>query len=305
MRKLTITSKLTNRETMSFKQYLKEVSMIELLTPEEELLLTSRTEKGDEDAIAELVEKNLRFVISVAKKHSSQLNPLEDLVNEGNIGLIIAARKFNRSECVDKNGTPMKFISYAVWWIRKVVMEYLAKHGRMVRLPANKINSLSKLDKRVNELEQRETRSIDVYEIFEEFGVSMNITKENLEVLDVLNTYSMDSLDREVGTEDGVGSCLGDLISDDSVFGNSFKPTDHLIDDNHIRKEIDRVLDTLKPRDKGVMISLYGLDGNLPKTLEVVGGEIGLTREMVRQIKVKTLAKLKGKLNNSVLKYSC
>lgn len=294
MRILKIANKVTNRESESFKQYLRDISNIEMLTPEEEIELTKRTVLGDEEAIMELSRRNLRFVVSVAKQYASANNPLQDLVNEGNIGLIIAARKFDPNNTKGKSGGKMKFISYAVWWVRKTIMEHLSKHGRMVRLPANKINGLSLLDKKVNELEQREGRSIDIKEVIEEFG--SDISASNLELLDVLNTYSMDSLDRQIGDEDG-GTALGDLIS-----GEGYDSTDHLVNTTDLKSEINRMLNTLKERDKRIMIALYGLDGSIPQTLAEVGSVEGVTREMIRQIKEKTLKKLQAKLVNSSLK---
>jgi len=295
MRILKIGQKLTNRESDSFKQYLKNISAIEMLTSEEEVELTKKTVLGDEEAIMELVNRNLRFVISVAKQYASANNPLADLVNEGNIGLIIAAKKFDPENTKGKNGNKIKFISYAVWWVRKTIMEHLSKHGRMVRLPANKINGLSKLDKKINELEQREGRSIDIKEVIEEFG--SEISPSNLELLDVLSTYSMDSLDRTIGDEDGGGTALGDLIC-----GDGYDTTDHLINSSDLKNEVGRMLNTLKERDKRIMIALYGLDGDIPKTLAEVGSIEGITREMIRQIKEKTLKKLKIKLAEGLIK---
>lgn len=295
MRNLKITTKVTNRDSDSLNQYLKCLSSIELLTPEEEYVLAKKSFNGDEDAINMLVKSNLRFVVSVAKHYASANNPLSDLINEGNIGLIRAAQKFDPDN-KNKKGNKIKFISYAVWWIRKVIMEHLSNNGRMVRLPANKINNLSKLDKKVNELEQRECRSIDIKEVIEEFdGV---ISNDNLELLNVLNTYSMDSLDRQIG-DDESGSVLGDLIS-----GEGYDETDHLVNKLDVKLEVERLLNTLKDREKIIMVAYYGLDGKSPMTLAEIGNleDINVTREMIRQIKSKVLIKLKAKLKNSELK---
>lgn len=295
MRNLKITTKVTNRDSNSLNQYLKSLSAIVLLTPEEEYELAKKSFNGDEKARLELVEANLRFVVSVAKHYASSNNPLSDLINEGNIGLIRAAQKFDPDN-INKNGKKIKFISYAVWWVRKIIMEHLSNNGRMVRLPANKIGGLSKLDKKVNELEQRECRSIDIKEVIEEFGGE--ISDVNLEFLDVLTTYSMDSLDRQIGDEDG-GSALGDLIS-----GEGYDDTDHLVNKLDVKLEVARLLNTLKDREKRIIEAYYGLDGNLPMTLAEIGAEEGInvTREMVRQIKEKSLKKLKTKLENSELR---
>lgn len=303
MKQLVINARLTKRETLSFNQYLKDIADIEMLTPEQEILCTEKASRGDKKAIDELVRRNLRFVVSVAKQYATNQNPLEDLVNEGNIGLIIAAEKF-------KPEMGFKFISYAVWWIRKVIMEHLAKHGRLVRLPANKINSLSKLDKKVNQMEQKLGRNVNISEIIEEFeqelasdgktegSASYKKMCEEYELLDILNEYSMDSLDREIGGDEGGGTLLSDTISDTS----SFKPADHDMISQDIKNELSKVLDVLKPRDRKIMIALYGLDGNMPRTLKDLGDEVGITREMVRQIRQKSLIKLKKKLELSALK---
>lgn len=288
MKQIKITTTLTNRETESFKQYLKDISEIGLFTPAEELECSTKSSNGDLQARSELVRKNLRFVVSVAKQYVTSTNHIEDLVNEGNIGLIKAAEKFRPEMGV-------RFISYAVWWIQKIILEHLANNGRIVRLPVNKLNSMSKLDKKINYLEQRLCRNVDISEIISEFGNEM--PNDNLELLDVLTTYSVDSLDREISNDEGSSTTLGDLISDDS----GFKPTDNLTYDNDIKIEVDRILKTLKPRDKRIIIALFGLDGNPPMTLKEVGDEIGVTREMIRQIKEKTLKKIKHKIKSTTI----
>jgi RNA polymerase primary sigma factor len=295
MKQLTITTKLTNRENLSFVQYLREVSEIKVLTPEEEIVLTKKASKGDKQAIEELVKRNLRFVVSVAKQYATPQNPVEDLVNEGNIGLMIAAERFDPS-------TGFKFISYAVWWIRKIIMEHLSKNGRLIRLPANKINALSKLDKQINELEQKLGRSVSIREVMDNYNVDVDVldalsnygkSSSDLEALNMLSGYAMDSLDRELGHDEG-GSTLGDNVVDDT-----FDTNDHNLLYDDMKIELNKVLDILKPRDRQVMVALFGLDGSIPRTLKDVGDEIGVTREMVRQIKEKSLIKLRKRLNGS------
>jgi RNA polymerase primary sigma factor len=295
MKQLTITTKLTNRENLSFVQYLREVSEIKVLTPEEEIVLTKKASNGDKHAIEELVKRNLRFVVSVAKQYATPQNPVEDLVNEGNIGLMMAAERFDPS-------TGFKFISYAVWWIRKIIMEHLSKNGRLIRLPANKINALSKLDKQINELEQKLGRSVSIREVMDNYNVDVDVldalsnygkSSSDLEALNMLSGYSMDSLDRELGHDEG-GSTLGDNVVDDT-----FDTNDHNLLYDDMKIELNKVLDTLKPRDRQVMVALFGLDGSIPRTLKDVGDEIGVTREMVRQIKEKSLIKLRKRLNGS------
>ena len=178
-----------------------------------------------------------------------------------------------------------KFISYAVWWIRKIILEHIAKNGKMVRIPANKLNSLSKLDKKIAELEQMRGRRVDVQEVMEEFGNEIN--DDDFMFLDVLSTYNMDSLDRQVGNDDG-GSVLGELIAD-----NSFKATDHLLNDSNLADEITAILGVLPVRDREVMECLFGLNGNNPMTLKEVGDRMGITRERARQIREKSLRLLR------------
>lgn len=295
MRPLQITSRLTNRENLAFNQYLKEVSKIEKLTPSEEIELTKKVREGDEAALEELVTKNLRFVVSVAKQYANGQNPLPDLVNEGNIGLITAAKRFDPD-------SGFKFISYAVWWIRKVILEHITNHGRLVRLPANKMNSLSKLDKLTNQLEQKLSRHVTIVDILDEYAdteLKDEKNKRDYEALIALNLYHMDSLDRDITGAENDGISLGETLSDETIF----KPTDHDIVLNDIKNGLSTVLDTLKPRDRYIISSLYGLDGQIPRTLKDLGDELGITREMVRQVKEKSLLKLRKKLQNSELKF--
>jgi RNA polymerase primary sigma factor len=282
MKQFKVTASITKRENKSFKQYLKDVSMISMITPEEEILLTAKTSKGDKQAIDRLVKANLRFVISVAKKYATEQIPLEDLVNEGNIGLMKAAEKYSPDSGV-------RFISYAIWWIRKTIMEHITKYGKMVRIPANKVNSLSKLNQMVSDLEQKNGRQVDIREVASVY--SNEISSDDFMFLDVLTTYHMDSLDRSISYDDGGGTCLGDFLSDDNT-----KSTDHLLNDSDLRQEISKILDVIKPRDKRIMEALFGLDGKIPMGLKEVGEEVGISREMVRQIKEKSLRMLR---NNS------
>jgi RNA polymerase primary sigma factor len=291
MKQLVISTRLTNRESESFQKYLFEISQIPIFTPKEEVECTIKAAAGDKSAVQELIKRNLRFVVSVAKQYSTPINPVEDLVNEGNIGLILAAEKF-RPEM------GFRFISYAVWWVRKKILEHLAKDGRMVRLPNNKLSSLSKLDKKMIEMEQRLGRTVDISELIEEFDGQFDADAINL--LGVLSTYSMDSMDREIGGDDGGGTTLGDMLSDNTTF----ESPDNALINSDMKGDIIRLLDTLKPRDKRIMTALYGLDGNAPMTLKEVGEEIGVTREMIRQIRVKLLKKLKAQLIHSNIRNS-
>ena len=283
MKQLVITARVTRRESDSFQIYLKEIAQIPVFTPEEEAACALKASLGDEKAKEELINRNLRFVVSVAKQYAIAANPLEDLVNEGNIGLMKAAEKF-RPEM------GFKFISYGVWWIRKVILEYLAKNGRMVRLPANKINALSKLDKMITDLEQKLGRAVDIQEIITEFD--KDLKDVDYDEINTLSTFSVDSLDREIN-EDENSHTLGDLLADT----DTFKPTEHLLADADIKANITRLLSTLTPREKTVLCSIYGLEGEPRKTLQEIGEDIGVTREMVRQIREKCFAKLRKKVS--------
>lgn len=303
MNNLTITARLTNRDDISFKQYLREISAIKPFTPEEEFECAKKASDGDVAAIDELVIRNLRFVVSVAKQYVTAQTPLPDLVNEGNIGLITASKKF-------KPELGFKFISYAVWWIRKVIIEHLANYGRIVRLPANKLNSLSKLDKQIHLLEQKLGRDVSIIEVVDEFSSEMDLgfttsddseykkLKDEYQFLGVLSGYNVDSLDRQIGDgNDNNVSSLLEVIG----FEGSYEPTDTNINNMDVKRTIDYGLTKLKPRDKKIMVSLFGLDGTHPKALKDVGEEFGITREMVRQIREKSLKILENHLGKTEL----
>lgn len=275
MKQIKIAYKLTDRTNETFKQYLKEVADIPIFTPEEELICAKKAFAGDKKAIDELTRRNLRFVISVAKQYVTDNIPLLDLINEGNIGLYLAAEKFDPS-------LGHKFISFAVWWVRKVILAHISRDGKAIRLPSNKINSLAKFDKITASLEQKYERKVDVADVI---ASSNEFTSKEFMFIDTLSSYNMDSLDREI---DETGSVLSELFEDDT-----FKPTDHLVAETDVSYQLNKALMTLKPRNKMVIEALFGLNGQEPKSLEQVGDEIGLTREMIRQIKVKSLIKLK------------
>ncbi len=278
MKGIRITSKITNRENDSFKQYLNEISEIKMFTAEEEAECAKRASNGDKSAIDEMVKRNLRFVVSVAKQYESPNLPLEDLVNEGNIGLILAVQHYNVS-------TGFKFISYAVWWVKKLIMEYVDKNSRLVRLPSNKINNLKKYNKKVSELEQKNCGVVDQSDLIDDLESVMS--EDDIRDIQKISIMHFDSLDEYIGDGDSKSS-LYELISDDSV-----QATDQLLLKNDFKGHIYNILDKLKPRDKKIMIMLFGLDGSTPLTLKEVGEEVGLTREMVRQIKEKNLVIIK------------
>ncbi len=278
MKGLRITERFTSRESGSFKRYLNEISGIEMFTPAEEVECSIRIQNGDKNAVDEMVRRNLRFVVSVAKQYETATINLEDLVNEGNLGLILAAQQY-------KPSTGFKFITYAVFWIRKMILEYMAKNGRIVRIPSNKVNGISKLNQYISKLEQKHGRTVDISEVIDEYGASF--TTEEISDLQNISMFNFESLDN--GITDDNGSSLYDVISDSSE-----KATDHLVAETDMKKQISSILSTLKPRDKKIMISLYGLDGSSPMSLKEVGEQVGLTREMIRQIKEKSLSKLRA-----------
>ena len=287
MRKITINQALTNKESDSFSQYLKNLYDIKLLTPKEEKELIERIGNGDKTAIEELIKRNLRFVVSVAKKYVSGNIPLEDLVNEGNIGLITAANKYDPK-------TGYRFISYAVWWIQKSIMEYLAKYGKTIKLPANKINDVTKLEKQRHELEQKYGRKVDINEIIQEFG-SKEFDIDYYYKLNDLTMFNVSSLDVEIDSDSETSSTHLEMLYDDEE-----EETDNLLIKSDIKSDINKLLNHLSPRDKQIMVALYGLDGKIPQNLNDVGEGLNppLTRERIRQIKNKALKFLKHKLKH-------
>jgi RNA polymerase primary sigma factor len=279
MKSIKISERYTKRESGSFKQYLVDIANIKMFTPDEEAACSLRAESGDESAIEELVRRNLRFVVSVAKQYEAPNAPLEDLVNEGNMGLVMAAQQY-------KVSTGFKFITYAVHWIRKMIMEYIAKNGRMIRIPSNKINGISKLNQHYNELEQKLGRDVDLSEVIDTFGPKLS--NEEISELEAISSLRFESLDSAIDESDG-GSTLYDIIEDTNA-----QSSDHIVADQDLKRRIKSAINTLKPRDQAVMIDLFGLDGGTPMTLKEVSDKIGLTREMVRQIREKSLKKLRA-----------
>jgi len=282
MRVLRINQKITSRDVSSLNKYLKEVSDIPKLTNEKEVELAEKAVNGDQKAANELIIANLRFVISVAKQYATDKILLGDLINEGNIGLIRAIEKFDPTK-------GYKFISFSVWWIRKTIIEYMTNHGKIVRIPLNKVNDLSKLNKLVNKAEQESSYKVDLNQLIEENEKDFKST--DVSVLKLLGSFSVDSLDREVDTDEGNKTTALDLLAD---YGD--ENTDDLITQNDIKIEVNSVLNMLKPRDKKVMEMLFGIGEYRVMTLQEVGDELGLSKEMIRQIKNKSLNIMK---NNS------
>jgi RNA polymerase primary sigma factor len=283
MRQLKITKQVTNRDTVSLDKYLHEIGKVELLTAEKEVELAKRIRKGDREALEMLVKANLRFVVSVSKQYQNQGLSLPDLINEGNLGLIKAAERFDETR-------GFKFISYAVWWIRQSILQALAEQSRIVRLPLNKIGSINKINKAFNKLEQEFQRDPTIDEI----SKLMESSTEMIE--DALNFSNIHvSMDAPLRDEE-LTNMYDIILNEDSP-----SPDSELIDSS-LRKEIERSLSTLTEREGDILRYYFGLNGIPAHTLEEIGAEFGLTRERVRQIKEKAIKKLRNQYRNRLLK---
>lgn len=227
----------------------------------------------------------MRFVVSVAKQYETRDVSLADLINEGNLGLIKASKRY-------KVDTGFKFISYAVWWVRKFITEYLSKNARTVRLPANKINGLSKLNQKISSLEQKLGRSVDTEDVINELGEY--IGDDDIKSLHRLNSLSVESLDRNINEDSGNLTTLGDMLPDNDFFRSS----DHRVIENDTKIQIDSLLNSLSEKERAVIIAFFGLDGRQPMNLNEIGDMRGVTRESIRLIKEKALKNLKTKCAN-------
>ena len=285
MRQLKITKSITNRESQSLEKYLQEIGKVDLLTPEEEVDLAKRIKEGDQEALEKLTKANLRFVVSVAKQYQNQGLSLSDLINEGNLGLIKAAQRFDETR-------GFKFISYAVWWIRQSILQALAEQSRIVRLPLNKVGSLNKINKAFSELEQEFEREPSP----EELAEMLEITTEEVETtLGVAARHvSMDA-----PFVDGEDNSLLDVLEN----GGTPTTDSQLAYGESLRKEIDRSLSTLTDRQCDVIKLYFGIGVEHPMSLEDIGDRFGLTRERVRQIKDKAINKLRTKSRSKLLKH--
>ena len=282
MRQLKIIKSITNRESASLEKYLQEIGKEELLTVDEEVELAQQIRKGDRKALERLTKANLRFVVSVAKQYQNQGLTLSDLINEGNVGLIKAAEKFDETR-------GFKFISYAVWWIRQSILQAIAEQSRIVRLPLNQVGSVNKINKALNKFEQENERRPSV----EEISATTDIPEEKVD--DALKANSRHvSVDAPFSDDEG-GSML-DVMADTNA------PTvDNELLLESLREEFRKVLGTLKERERLVIKDFYGIDTQ-EKTLEEIGTRYGLTRERVRQIREKAIRKLRNNSNSQVLK---
>ncbi|MBQ8272002.1 MAG: RNA polymerase sigma factor RpoD/SigA [Tidjanibacter sp.] len=282
MRQLKITKSITNRESASLDKYLQEIGKEELITVEEEVELAQRIRKGDQEALEKLTKANLRFVVSVAKQYQNQGLSLPDLINEGNLGLIKAAEKFDETR-------GFKFISYAVWWIRQSILQALAEQSRIVRLPLNQVGSLNKINKAFGRFEQENERTPSP----EELADMLNLPKEK--VSDTLRVSG-----RHVSVDapfaDGEDNNLLDVL----VNADSPNADRGLINES-LATEVDRALDTLTDREKDIIKYFFGI-GCSEMTLEEIGEKFGLTRERVRQIKEKAIRRLRHSSRSKLLK---
>lgn len=283
MRQLKITKQVTNRETASLDKYLQEIGKVDLITADEEVELAQRIKAGDKLALEKLTKANLRFVVSVAKQYQNQGLTLPDLINEGNLGLIKAAKRFDETR-------GFKFISYAVWWIRQSILQALAEQSRIVRLPLNKIGSINKINKTYAFLEQAHERAPSAEEIAKELDMTVSDVKQSLK-----NSGRHISMDAPL--IEGEDSNLYDVLRS----GESPNPDKGLLHDS-LRTEIERALDTLTPREADVVKLYFGLGEQQPMTLEEIGETFDLTRERVRQIKEKAIRRLKHTARSKILK---
>jgi RNA polymerase primary sigma factor len=283
MRQLKISKQITNRESQSLDKYLQEIGKVDLLTADEEVILAKRIREGDQLALEKLTKANLRFVVSVAKQYQNQGLSLGDLINEGNLGLIKAAQRFDETR-------GFKFISYAVWWIRQSILQALAEQSRIVRLPLNRVGSLNKISKTFSELEQKFEREPSPEELAEVLEVTAG------EVVDTMK-ISGRHVSMDAPFVQGEENSLLDVLENDG----EEKPDDGLMNDS-LRKEVQRALSTLTQREADVITLYFGLNGEHAMTLEEIGEKFNLTRERVRQIKEKAIRRLRHTSRSKNLK---
>lgn len=282
MRQLKITKSITNRNSDSLEKYLHDIGKEELITPEEEVELAKRIKKGDQEALEKLTKANLRFVVSVAKQYQHQGLSLPDLINEGNLGLIKAAKKFDETK-------GFKFISYAVWWIRQCILQALAEQSRIVRLPLNKIGALNKINKAFSQLEQEHEREPSPDEVANNLDLPEDKVASTLEL-------SGRHLSVDAPFQDGEENSLLDVLQN-----HDSPDTDGNLMNESLSQEIERTLNTLPEKESNVIRSFYGI-GKKQMSLEEIGESIGISRERTRQIKEKAIKHLRQKTKNKLLK---
>ncbi len=282
MRQLKISKSITNRESASLDKYLQEIGHEELLSVDEEVELAQKIKKGDRRALERLTRANLRFVVSVAKQYQNQGLSLPDLINEGNVGLIKAAEKFDETR-------GFKFISYAVWWIRQSILQAIAEQSRIVRLPLNQVGSVNKINRELNKFEQEHERRPSVDEIADRINLPEDKIEEAMKVNN--RHVSMDA-----PFVDGEDNSLLDVLAD-----NDMPMADKALVQESLRKEIDRAIELLNDREQKVVRAFFGI-GSPEMTLEEIGEKYNLTRERVRQIKEKAIRRLRHNTKNKLLK---
>lgn len=282
MRQLKISKSITNRESASLDKYLQEIGHEELLSVDEEVELAQKIRKGDRRALERLTRANLRFVVSVAKQYQNQGLSLPDLINEGNVGLIKAAEKFDETR-------GFKFISYAVWWIRQSILQAIAEQSRIVRLPLNQVGSVNKINRELNKFEQEHERRPSVDEIADRINLPEDKIEEAMKVNN--RHVSMDA-----PFVDGEDNSLLDILAD-----NDMPMADKALVQESLRKEIDRAIELLNDREQKVVRAFFGI-GSPEMTLEEIGEKYNLTRERVRQIKEKAIRRLRHNTKNKLLK---
>lgn len=283
MRQLKITRQLTYRETVSLDKYFQEIRKEDLITAEEEVALAMRIRQGDHEALIRLIRANLRFVVSVSKQYQNQGLSLPDLISEGNLGLIKAALRFDETR-------GFKFISYAVWWVRQSILQALAEHSRLIRLPLNKVILLNKLMKTLIDLEQKLGRSPELSELADYVGVPVRTVKE-------LMRYAEKHLSVDAPLVNDEESTMLDVINSP----DQTSPEQRLISES-LRKEIESVIGQLTPREADVIRCYFGLNESYPMTMQEIGERFDLSRERVRQIKETAIKKLKDNVQCQVLK---
>ena len=283
MRQLKITKQVTNRETASLDKYLQEIGKVDLITAEEEVELAQKIRAGDENALDKLTKANLRFVVSVAKQYQNQGLTLPDLINEGNLGLIKAARRFDETR-------GFKFISYAVWWIRQAILQALAEQGRLIRLPLNRVGTITKITKAAEKLEAEMGRPPKVEEISHQLDVKSE------EVFNALQ-YSRRHSSLDAPFAEGEDSSLINVIEDEQE-----KDPDNKVMDTSMKEEIASALSTLTERERSVIEMYFGINRDRSFTLNEIGEQFSLTRERVRQIKEKAIRRLAHKTRSEPLR---
>jgi RNA polymerase primary sigma factor len=284
MRQLKITKSITNRESQSLEKYLQEIGKVELISPEEEVKLAIRIKQGDQKALDKLTKANLRFVVSVAKQYQNQGLSLPDLINEGNLGLIKAAQRFDETR-------GFKFISYAVWWIRQSILQALAEQSRIVRLPLNKVGLTNRIQKAYSQLEQEFEREPSAEELAEMLELDIEEVSSTLGI--AARHVSMDT-----PLSEGEDNTLIDVLENP----NAELANSNIEHKESLKQEIDRSLKTLTERQKEVICFFFGIGVDHPMSLEDIGEKFNLTRERVRQIKDKAITKLRSNSRSKMLR---